>query len=141
MVQLDVRVEELIGHVHPSIVVGKFHIETLSIARSPSIKCWHEYDIWQWVHNRNVVQRGVGFKTSWPSAERIALNRRCSGEERERASRRTQYTVIFDDLGEKRKYRYNVDSFETYRSYPMGAKYIAMVNSITITSIKKASPL
>jgi len=79
---------------------------------------WH---VWRWRHHRNVVEEGYDNEPRWPSAERIALNVGCVGQEQERATQSSDYTVTFTDI-DNDTHKYSPRSEEEFRGLTIGTK-------------------
>jgi hypothetical protein len=52
----------------------------------------YSWKVWRWGHNRNVVESGASTETFWPSKEKVALNKGCTGKEKERTSK-NQFSI------------------------------------------------
>jgi hypothetical protein len=82
----------------------------------------YSWKVWRWGHNRNVVESGASTETFWPSKEKVALNKGCTGKEKERTSKNSEYKVVFkDEDGET--YDYEPIGEDDFRQFSIGSTH------------------
>jgi len=74
-----------------------------------------------------VAENGSDTKTFWPSKEKLALNKHCTGKETERTSKGATYKVVFtDEDGEKYDFEPKTDS--EFKQFSIGSQHKILVS-------------
>lgn len=82
---------------------------------------WYSWKVWRWGHNRTVAEQGNDLEPRWPTAEKVALNKRLGTGEKERERKEARYQTTFrDEDGDV--HEYTPKSLAEYQSLPLGAK-------------------
>lgn len=97
----------------------------------PVYRDYFDWDVWEWVHNRNVVTAGMDTKPYPPTADQIKLG------ERERTRDEETYTVTFTDDDDHETHSYTPGSLGEFQTLPKGTKKVIDVGTMGGVSINR----
>lgn len=100
----------------------------------PVYQTWCSWKIFAWRWNRDVVVSGNSIETWWANDAQIALNKNIQPRENEMAARTSAtYTVNLIGLESGKKYEYNPETLEEFKSLFPSAIKTANISLIGIT--------
>jgi len=87
----------------------------------PVYQTYYAWKAWRWKHHRSIEDQGEDDEEpTWPDDARVALGVGCTGEEKERATRKGSYTLVLEGEGER--HEVVLDTEEAFARHPLGAK-------------------
>jgi hypothetical protein len=85
----------------------------------PRYQDWYSWNVWDWGHNRTVVNSGHDIKPFWPPPERLVVP--LGQGEKERQRKEEWYEVQFlEEDGETHSMK--PKSFQEFSTYPIGRR-------------------
>lgn len=99
--------------------------------QEPVNQDYYEWNIWRWIHNRDVPASGTDAAPEPPAAAAIALG------ERERVQMELTCSVAFTTDDDHKQYPYKpTDCDAEFRSLPKGTKKVLLVSAVGDVKIK-----
>lgn len=87
----------------------------------PVYQTYYAWKAWRWKHHRSIEDQGEDDEEpTWPDEARVALGAGCTGEEKERATRKGSYKLVLEGEGER--HEVVLDAEEAFARHPLGAK-------------------